>query len=191
NERIDSECYRANAYARIYERDRILELADNYRALSANFGPTLADWLARSDPTAVEHAITADRDAQARLGRGGALAQGYHHAILPLCDPLDRATQIRWGLADFRPRFGREAEGLWLPECAADRATLADLIDHGLRFTILAPRQAKQIRPPGGEWRSAADLDTGRAYRFLHPDGSGRGLAIFFYDGALAHAVAF
>jgi hypothetical protein len=192
NERINRECYRANAFARVYDRDRILALADNYRHLSANFGPTLALWLERADPTAIDHAVAGDRAARERLGRGGALAQSYHHAILPLADALDRATEIRWGLADFRRRFGRDAEGMWLPECAADRATLADLIDHGLRFAVLAPRQARRVRPPGGEWVAAGpQLDGGRAYRFLHPDGSGRSLALFFYDGLLAHAVAF
>ena len=191
NERIDAECYRANAFARVYKVDRLLEMVDNYRYLSTNFGPTLAHWLERHAPTALEHAVRADRAAHARTGFGSALAQGYHHAILPLCDALDRATQIRWGLADFRQRFGHDAAGMWLPECAVDRATVADLIDHGVLFTVLAPRQARRVRPPGGEWRDAAPLDTGRAYRCLHPDGSGRALAIYFYDGELAHAVAF
>ena len=36
----------------------------------------------------------------------------------------DKVTEIRWGLADFRRRFGREAEGLWLPETAVDEETL-------------------------------------------------------------------
>jgi alpha-amylase/alpha-mannosidase (GH57 family) len=191
NERIDAECYRANAFARIYQRDRVLDLVDNYRFLSANFGPTLARWLERHAPTAIDRAVAADREARARLGWGGGVAQAYHHAILPLCDALDRATQIRWGLEDFRHRYGHAAPGMWLPECAADRATLADLIDHGLAFAVLAPRQARRVRPPGGDWREASRLDTGRGYRFLHPDGSGRSLALFFYDGDLAHAVAF
>jgi len=191
NERIDRECYRANAFARVYNRDRVVALVDNYRHLSVDFGPTLGLWLERADPTPIERAIAADVLARERLGRGGALAQSYHHAILPLSDALDRATEIRWGLADFRRRFGREAEGMWLPECAADRATLGDLIDHGLRFAVLAPRQARRVRAPGGEWSPAGELDTGRPYRFLHPDGSGRSLALYFYDGLLAHSVAF
>ncbi len=191
NERINAECYRAIAFARVYDGDRVLDLLDGYRDLSVNFGPTLADWLERADPTSIERAIAADRAALSRLGRGGALAQAYHHPILPLCDPRDRATQIRWGLGDFRRRFGREAEGLWLPECAADRSTLGDLIDHGLRFAVLAPRQAKRVRPPGGAWRAATAADAGRAYRFFHPDGSGRYLSLFFYDGPLAGAVSF
>jgi alpha-amylase/alpha-mannosidase (GH57 family) len=88
-------------------------------------------------------------------------------------------TQVLWGLADFRFRFGREAESLWLPETAANDQVLALLIEQGLRYVILAPNQAKGA------------IDSSRPYRFLHPDGSGRSLAVFFYNGPLARAIAF
>src|SRR5436190_7199870 len=43
NARIYAECYRANAYARIYgANDRIQAMVNNYARLSFNFGPTLA-----------------------------------------------------------------------------------------------------------------------------------------------------
>ncbi len=119
----------------------------------------------------------ADAEQRRRLGHGGALAQAYAHPIVPLCNATDRRTQLLWGLADFRRRFGRDAEGLWLPETAADAATLESLIELGVRFTILAPEQLAAVRPMGGEKWTAVDrqtLDTGRAYRWLHRDGSGR-----------------
>ena len=60
------------------------------------------------------------------------------HLILPLCNDRDMRTQVRWGLADFRHRFGRPAEGMWLPEAAVNDDVLSVLADEGVRFTILA-----------------------------------------------------
>jgi alpha-amylase/alpha-mannosidase (GH57 family) len=113
--------------------------------------------------------LSADKEsAAARGGHGNAIAQAYGHAILPLCNERDRVTQVVWGLADFRFRFGREAEALWLPETAANDDVLSLLIDHGMRYVILAPNQAK------------GDVDTSKPYLFRHVDGSGRSLAVFF-----------
>ena len=54
---------------------------------------------------------------------------------------------------------------------------------------MLAPHQARRVRPPGGAWRDAADLETGRAYRCPLP--SGRAIDLFFYDGPVSRAIAF
>jgi alpha-amylase/alpha-mannosidase (GH57 family) len=193
NERIAFECYRPFGRARVYEGDKILGAANDFSWVSFDVGPTLGRWLDRHEPTVARHAREGDHAARLRGGHGNALAHPYFHAILPLADGLDRATLIRWGLAEFEARFGREAQGLWLPETGADNATLADVIDHGLLFVVLAPAQAAQVRPlSGGEWRAVAGrLDTSRPYLYRHPDGSGRSLRVFFYDGELARSLAF
>jgi cell division protein FtsI/penicillin-binding protein 2 len=85
---------------------------NNYSLLGFNVGPTLAAWLARHAPATYERMVVADGDA------GTAIAQAYHHSILPLATRRDVRTEIRWGLADFEHRFGRRAEGIWLPESA-------------------------------------------------------------------------
>jgi len=194
NERIDAECYRPNAFARVYHDHRVDGVVNVYELISFNVGPTLAAWLEHADPKVIARMVEGDwRSARRRGGHGNAIAQGFHHAILPLCDALDRATEMRWGIADFRRRFGRQPEAMWLPETAADTATLCDLIDHGLRFAILSPRQAAAVRAPGEEWRDVRGgaVEPGRAYKYLHRDGSGRSLALFFYDGAAAQTIAF
>lgn len=191
NARIARECYLPNGEARVLDgRGRLVDAVDNYAWMSFNFGPTLLSWLEAEHPDAHARLIAADRASAARLdGHGNALAQAYHHAILPLCSPRDRRTEILWGLADFRRRFGREAEGMWLPECAADDATLSDLAGAGVKFAILEPHQAEAVRAPGGAWKPAADaLAPGVPY--LWTDGARR-LALFFYDGPLSRAVAF
>ena len=137
--------------------------------------------------------LRADGDSRRRFsGHGSAIAQAYNHSILPLCSPRDRKTQIEWGLRDFERRFGRTPEGMWLPETAADTDTLEDLVDAGLRFTILAPHQAVDVRPPGRkDWRDVRGgrIDPRRGYLARLP--SGRTLALFFYDGPVSQAVAF
>src|SRR5690606_11068509 len=131
------------------------------------------------------------------LGHGGAIAQGYGHAILPLCNDRDRVTQIRWGIEDFRYRFGRLPASLWLPETAANDATLDSMIDEGLKYVILSPYQAQRVRPlrlppretgvrerrptVDGGWHdvSNGNIDPGVAYRYFHRDRSGRYLDVF------------
>src|SRR5689334_8966221 len=187
NERIHDECYAPNA------------VANNYARISFNFGPTLLSWLERHHADTYQHSLAADRESVAhRAGHGNAIAQAYSHAILPLCNERDRLTQVVWGVADFRFRFGREPEALWLPETAANDATLALLVDQGLRYVILAPEQAKRVASESTDshapkWLdiSGGKVDTTRAYRFEHPDASGRSIAVLFYDGPLARAIAF
>ncbi|HEX8186723.1 MAG TPA: DUF3536 domain-containing protein, partial [Pyrinomonadaceae bacterium] len=196
NERIHAECYRPNAFARVSDaHGRVERVVNNYARLSFNFGPTLLNWLERHQPETYARVIEADRESALRHGgHGNAVAQGYNHSILPLCNERDRRTQIRWGLADFRRRFGREAESLWLPEAACDDATLAALIEEGLRYVVLSPHQAEAVKAPGPDaWQNVSDgrVDTTVPYRYSHPDGSGRSLAVFFYDGLIARGIAF
>lgn len=195
NERIHAECYAANAFARMIGLDGNVKIVNNYERISFNFGPTLLSWLERHHPVTYQKILEADAISSGRRGgHGNAIAQAYGHAILPLCNERDRLTQVIWGVADFRFRFGREPESLWLPETACNEATLALLIERGIRYVILAPDQAESFQPAGDdEWVSTATqpIDTGRAYRYLHPDRSGRAIAIFFYDGPTSRAIAF
>jgi alpha-amylase/alpha-mannosidase (GH57 family) len=191
NERITAECYRPNGWARVVdESGRLVALVNNYAHLSFDVGPTLCAWLAEHRPDVLARMVEGDRAG------GGAIAQAYSHLILPLATERDVRTQVRWGLADFRARFGRPAEGMWLPEAAVDDAVLAVLADEGVRFTILAPTQVAAVRPlgePDAEWQAvdAASLDTLVAYRWCHPDGSGRSVDLLVYDGAISHDLAF
>jgi alpha-amylase/alpha-mannosidase (GH57 family) len=193
NARITAECYGPNTAARRADaQNRILDIVNNFEHISFDVGPTLLHWLAVERPDVYARIVDADRiSVAARGGHGNALAQPYNHAIMPLCSRRDKVTQVRWGLADFRHRFGREPEGMWLPETAVDTETLEVLAEHDLRFTILAPKQAARVRAlPDGEWRAVgAGIDPRRAYRWEGRDG--RSLALFFYDGPISHAVAF
>jgi alpha-amylase/alpha-mannosidase (GH57 family) len=194
NERISAECYGPNAHSRILGPDgKIVDLVSNYSRMSFNFGATLLSWLERQDPDTYEAIIAADRASRERFsGHGSALAQGYGHIIMPLATRRDKVTQVYWGMRDFEHRFGRAPEGMWLPETAVDLETLEIMADHGIRFTLLAPGQASSIRlEEGGEWHdvTGGSVDPRYPYRLVLP--SGREMALFFYDGGIAHDVAF
>ena len=194
NERIAAECYSPNAESRILDDEGyITKLANNYAKMSFNFGPTLLSWMERVQPSTYEAIRLADRESQALFsGHGSAIAQAYNHLILPLANPRDKQTQIAWGLADFRHRFGREAEGMWLPETAVDIETLEALAERGVKFTILAPRQARRVRQTGhSDWKDVSGERINPRTAYLQNLPSGRSIALFFYDGPIAKAVAF
>src|SRR5262249_10835674 len=129
NERITAECYRPNAAARVVDNsNHIIGIVDNYERMSFEVGPTLLSWLEEHARDVHAGLIAADRASAQRFdGHGSAIAQGYNHIIMPLASDRDRATQVRWGIADFVHRFGRKPEGMWLPECAANTASLEAL----------------------------------------------------------------
>lgn len=194
NARITAECYWPNAAARLLgPKDRIAAIVNNYASLSFNFGPTLTAWFARREPELLTQIIAADRLSQAQhAGHGNAIAQVYGHAILPLATPRDKETQVAWGVQEFVHRFGRRPEGMWLPETAVDVPTLETLATHGMRFTILAPHQAKRVRSLGhSAWQdvNADSVETCRPYLCRLP--SGKQIVLFFYNAALARGVAF
>ncbi len=194
NDKINFECYAANTAARILgEKDRIVQIINNYERISFNFGPTLLKWLEQADPAAYQAVIEADFASQLRFGgHGSALAQVYGHLILPLANARDRITQVRWGIRDFEHRFRRKPQGMWLSETAVNTDTLEVLAAEGIAFTILAPRQAGAFRKAGTrEWTDIKKegISTKRPYRCPLP--SGNSIDLFFYDGSIAQDVAF
>ncbi len=193
NERITRECYAPNTRSRLLNnRGCITHLLNNYAWISFNFGPTLLQWMAEHAPESYQGIIEADRlSRERRGGHGNALAQNYNHTIMPLSSLQDKETQVAWGIADFRQRFERKPEGMWLAETAVDIETLEVLAEAGIRFTILAPRQARRWRKLGAKgWEEIPDgIDPSRAYLCRLP--SGRSIVLFFYDGFVSRNVAF
>ena len=194
NERITAECYATNATSRILdEQDRIVQMVNNYAKISFNFGPTLLTWMEKNAPDVYGAILEADQQSQKLYsGHGSALAQAYSHMILPLANSRDKHTQILWGIHDFEHRFGRKPEGMWLPETAVDLETLDILAERGVHYTILAPHQAKRVRPVGKkDWQdvSGGKIDTTMPYLLKLP--SGRSIVLFFYNGPISRAIAF
>ncbi|MGE5365172.1 MAG: DUF3536 domain-containing protein [Bacteroidota bacterium] len=194
NVRISAECYSPNSASRIKNHEgRIIDIVNNYSKISFNFGPTLLSWMEKHDPETYQSILEADKISRESFsGHGSAIAQVYNHMIMPLANEKDKITQVYWGIEDFRSRFGREPEGMWLAETAVDVDTLEILAEYKIKYTILAPRQAARIRKIGDEeWADTNDasVDPKRAYRCNLP--SGRSIALFFYDGPISQELAF
>ena len=89
---------------------------------------------------------------------------------------------------DFERRFGRQPESMWLPETAVDIESLEILSDYGMKYAILAPRQAQKIRPLNSDtdWIDVSHekIDPRRPYLINLP--SGRSIIGFFYDGGIS-----
>jgi alpha-amylase/alpha-mannosidase (GH57 family) len=189
NARINRECYEQLGAVEIRAKDKraaqrdpdarsgISRLINLYAWCSFDAGATLCEWLQQEAPDTMRLMVEGDAASVKRLGYGNAIAAPYHHVILPLASRRDKITEVRWGLRDFRQRFGRDAQGMWLPECAVDEETLDVLAQEGVQFTILAPYQIRGASGDGMPVRWNAS--------------GGKSIAILPYDGSLAGEVAF
>ena len=212
NERICAECYQPNTQARVLdEQSRIVALSNNFERINFNIGPTLFSWIEEAHPEIYQKIIEADKKScEEHEGHGNGIAQVYNHIMMPLANERDQITQIRWGLQEFQHRFGRTAESIWLPETGINLDNLKTLIDAGIRYVILSPTQAEQVRNIGErDWEDVADnsIDITQPYRlFLRapktPDMKdeedtaeevppGQYLDVFFYDGSLSNDISF
>src|SRR6201984_2176914 len=109
NERITAECYAPNSAARILnDAGRIIRILNNYEKISFNFGPTLLSWLETQAPRVYRAIIQADHASREKFsGHGSALAQAYHHIIMPLANRRDKHTQGAGGIRGFGYRLCR------------------------------------------------------------------------------------
>ena len=196
NERINRECYNPNSFSKIVDnRNRILDVVNNYEYMSFNFGPTLLSWMDKHAPHTYERIIKADIESRAEHnGHGNAMAQVYNHIIMPLANERDKETQIKWGIYDFEYRFGRKPEGIWLAETAVDDDTLRLCEENGIKFVVLSPYQALKVREETSkEWQDVSwgNVDPARSYRYNIKSAEGKFIDLFFYDGAISRSVAF
>ncbi|MBF0483680.1 MAG: DUF3536 domain-containing protein [Candidatus Omnitrophica bacterium] len=195
NERITAECYEPNSASRILDtEERIVDIVNNYSKMSFNFGPTLLSWMQHNSPKVYQAILDADKESLKRFnGHGSAIAQVYNHIIMPLANTNDKYTQILWGIKDFEYRFARKPEGMWLAETAVDLQTLDLLVEMGIKYTILSPYQAAQIKPLGfdDQWKDIVGAKIDPKIPYLCKLPSGKNIIIFFYDGPISQDVAF
>ncbi len=190
NSRINAECYAASTRTPVYENNEIVKMVNCFEYLSFNIGPTLLSWMEKTDPKTIEKIVEGDRVSRIKNGgHGNAIAQVYNHMIMPLATERDQYTQIIWGLEDFRTRFGRESEGIWLGETAINNETAAIMVDCGIKYAILSPFQAGNVIIDGNKHNVVGGVvDPTQPYKLHTKNGE---LAIFFYDPRIASEVSF
>jgi alpha-amylase/alpha-mannosidase (GH57 family) len=165
NERINAACYLPNAKL------------GNFAKISFNLGPTLSGWMEKNASETLDLISNDEKKNFIQWQTGNAMAQPYHHTILPLASRQDKETQIRWGILDYIHTFGHQPEGMWLPETAVDLETLSLMAENGILFTILAP------------WQAAEPVDVTQPYRVELP--GGRSISVFFYQSELSTCISF
>ena len=187
NARIAEECYGPITFGIHGGYDgRTIAYDETLPRLSYDFGPTLLAWLENERPAILSRILAADAATQT------AIAQPYFHNILPLESRRDKQTLVRWGLAEFRHRFGREAKGMWLPETAVDIETLEVLAEQGVEFTILDAKQGEAVRDlNSSSWvqLDAEHLDPKTPYLWVSPADPSKKLAIFFCHHRLSAGI--
>jgi alpha-amylase/alpha-mannosidase (GH57 family) len=196
NERINDECYKPNTSSRILsDKGKIVDVVNNFIYLSFNVGPTLMNWLYDNDKTTYNKIIEADYISREKNnGHGNAIAQVYSHIIMPLANERDKETQIKWGIYDFEKHYGRKPEGMWLAETAINKATVKDLINNGIKYTILSPFQAEKVKTFfSSDWQdvSNGNVDPSQPYRVFIDDKKDKFLDVFFYDAPISTAISF
>lgn len=192
NERINEECYHANAFSRVLDdQKRLLLLVNNYQYLNYDIGPTLLNWIKEYDPAVYLRMLEGTDEGV----RKSALAHPYFHCILPLLNRQKKEAIIQWGISYFEEHFGWKPEGMWLPEAAIDEETVAVLLEKGIKFVVLSPHQADFIRPSReSEWIkfTAESTTTCRPYRLYYETASSSNqLVAFFFNGPISRALSF
>ena len=74
---------------------------------------------------------------------------GATHGFLPLMDPVPQAVRAQVHVAQqhYRQHFGRDAQGIWLPECAYLPGHEVYLKEVGLRFAFLESHGLTDAHP--------------------------------------------
>lgn len=196
NVRVCKECYSPNSISKIVGNgNKVLDIVNNYANMSFNMGPTLLSWMENHAPYTYSRIIKADADSAKEFsGHGNALAQVYNHIIMPLANERDKYTQVLWGIADFKCRFGRMPEGMWLAETACNDETLGVLADCGIKFTVLSPYQAEKVKYKNSKEYtnvSNGEINTTKPYLYNIKCRPGKSINIFFYNAQISQAVAF
>ncbi|MCR5261823.1 MAG: DUF3536 domain-containing protein [Candidatus Gastranaerophilales bacterium] len=196
NVRVCKECYSPNSISKIVGGDnKVLDIVNNYSYMSFNMGPTLLSWMEKNAPYTYSRVIKADEDSAKEFGgHGNALAQVYNHIIMPLANDRDKLTQVLWGIADFKCRFNRMPEGIWLAETACDDETLGVLADCGIKFTVLSPYQAEKVKyGSNAEFTDVSNgqINTTKPYIYNIKSRPGKSINLFFYNAQISQAVAF
>lgn len=157
NERATDEIYQPNA-------DH-----GNFASLSLDFDYILLDWLDTHHYRRIIDAIQPEN----------VLGLPLHQSDLPLLSRRDQLTQLRWGQSISSSRFGVVPTGVFLPNFAADFATLQAIHDVGYEFTVLRSSQVEglprrggagpyRINLPSGDYTTVFVINDGLSASMLH-----------------------
>ncbi len=185
NQKITQECYEPSAAKGIYSR------------LPFNMSPSLLKDLWIRAPHVYNNIIESEKRSFDRFGgHSNAIGQASpNHIIMPLANAKDKLLHALWSIEEYEKHYGRFPEGMWLPEAAVDKKTLSVLADVGIKYVVLAPRQAKKVKPlfsSEHEWKSVegGHIDISKPYKIYFED-TKKEIAVFFYDKSFSGDLGF
>lgn len=181
---ITPECYSVLANRNVFEK------------LPFNFGPSLLKDLWINARDVYNKIIDSEKRSVDRYGgHSNALAQASpNHAIVPLTNG-DKLKHISWSIDEYEMHYKKMPEGMWLPETAVNKEALLLLAKCGIKYVILDPKQAAEVKPIFSDeysWQNVdgGNIDPSKAYKIYFEE-INKEIAIFFYDKGFSKDVAF
>ncbi len=93
---------------------------------------SLMEWLAARHPEYLDRLATL-----VAAGRMEIVGGAYYEPILTMISPRDRVGQIRRYADWLSDRFGVPVNGMWIPERVWEQSLTSDLVEAGVRYTLL------------------------------------------------------
>ncbi|MDR1053303.1 MAG: DUF1926 domain-containing protein [Planctomycetaceae bacterium] len=100
--------------------------------LALHTSGSLMEWLAEAHPEYLERV-----SALIREGRVEVIGGPFFEPILSMLPTRDRIGQIEMYTEWLEKRVGAKVAGLWIPERVWEQSCVRDLVDAGMRYTIL------------------------------------------------------
>ena len=185
NKKITGECYRPLAEREVFSR------------LPFNISPSLLNDLWIRERRVHDKIVDSEKRSFDRFGgHSNAIAQASsNHVIMPLAKDKDKRLYLLWSIEEYEKHYGRPPKSMWLPETAVDKKTLSLLADLGIEYVVLAPRQAKSVKPVlsgNSHWQNVEGgrVDTSKPYKVYFED-TKKEIAVFFYDKEFSGSIGF
>ena len=137
-------------------------------------GPLL-EWLDANHPDYL--------DRLARLvaaGRLEIIGGAYYEPILTMIPPVDRIGQIRSYTRALETRLGASVQGMWIPERVWEQSMTRDIVDAGIRYTLVDDFHFKNAGLPPDE-----------LYGYYLTEDDGRMLSVFPGSEPLRYLIPF
>ena len=99
---------------------------------------SLMEWLDAAHPEYVDRLA-----GLVALGRIEIVGGPYYEPIMTMIPPRDRVGQIRRYTAWLQDRLGAKVQGMWMPERVWEQSLTSDVVDAGMRYTMLDDRHFK------------------------------------------------
>jgi alpha-amylase len=137
-------------------------------------GP-LAEWLEERHPEYLDRVA-----ALVEAGRVEILGGPFYEPILTMIPARDRVGQITEYTRWLEQRFGATVQGMWVPERVWEQSVTRDLVEAGMKYTILDDYHFKN-----------AGLADGQLYGYFATEDDGRVMCIFPGSERLRYTIPF